>query len=277
MKKKILLVAMDVDGTILGKGKSISQRTKKVFAAAAKKKVHMVIATGRAAEAIPAEIQEMKGVEYIITSNGSSIFKLSDGSRIYGQDLPAGQIRQLMAFYEGWDCPIEVFVRGKAYTSSDYFKEPEKFGADSESADYVRRTRHPEADICQFVSDHEMEIEGINFIVYDEVMKQQMREGLEAFNDFYVTSSVRRYIEISHRDVCKATALEWLCQELGVSREETAAFGDGENDIEMIQYAGLGVAMENGVPAAKVRADLIAPPCDEDGVARVLEERVLEV
>jgi len=61
---------------------------------------------------------------------------------------------------------------------------------------------------------------------------------------------------------------------LGVLPEEVAAFGDGENDLEMIQYAGLGVAMGNAVPLLKQAADLVAPACDEDGAARVLEQLI---
>ena len=64
----------------------------------------------------------------------------------------------------------------------------------------------------------------------------------------------------------------WLAGELNILQEEIAAFGDGENDLEMIQYAGFGVAMGNAVESLKQAADCVAPPCEEDGVARVLEQ-----
>ena len=99
-----------------------------------------------------------------------------------------------------------------------------------------------------------------------------MRRRLEAFEGLYVTSSVPRYIEISHGSVCKRNALEWLAGKLDIPRQQIAAFGDGENDLEMIQYAGLGVAMGNAVELLKQAAVFIAPPCDKDGVACVLEQ-----
>lgn len=118
-----------------------------------------------------------------------------------------------------------------------------------------------------FVEEHKNEIEGINFILRDMELKAVMRRQLETFDGLYVTSSVPRYLEISHGSVCKQSALAWLVQKLGILPEEVAAFGDGENDLEMIQYAGLGVAMGNAVPLLKQAADLIAPACDEDGAA----------
>ena len=83
MKKEIELVAMDIDGKILGKNKTFSERMKTVFQKAAEKGIHLVVASGRAVQAVPEEIRRLQGVEYVISSNGSSIFRLSDGQRIY--------------------------------------------------------------------------------------------------------------------------------------------------------------------------------------------------
>ena len=103
-------------------------------------------------------------------------------------------------------------------------------------------------------------------------LKASMRRQLETFEGLYVTSSVPRYIEISHGSVCKRSALLWLAEELNIPQQQIAAFGDGENDLEMIQYAGFGVAMGNAVELLKQASDFIAPPCEEDGVACVLEQ-----
>lgn len=272
MKRNIRLVAMDIDGTILGKNKTLSERTKKVFERAAAIGVHLVAASGRAAEAIPKEIVNLRGVEYVISSNGSSIFRISDGKRIYGRDLTEEQMDKLLDFYSGYSCPMEVFIQGRPYTSQDYYNEPEKFGAGSSEAEYVRTTRHPVKDIRVFSELYKKEIEGVNFIVYNQEVKKEMRSRLESFEELYVTSSAPRYIEISHGDVCKRNALIHLAEYLEIHQKNIAAFGDGENDLEMIEYAGIGAAMENGTDLLKAAADMIAPSCEEDGVARALEE-----
>ena len=272
--KAIKLAAMDIDGTLIGRNKILTERTRKALTAAAAKGIHLVVASGRALQAIPAELTGIPGMEYVITSNGSSVFRLSDRKRIYAQDMAADQVQRLLAFYKNYDCPMEAFIRGVPYTSTEYFEHPAYFGAGPASVEYVRTTRQPVADMRAFVEEHKNEIEGINFILRDMELKAVMRRQLEAFDGLYVTSSVPRYLEISHGSVCKQSALAWLVDKLGVLPEEVAAFGDGENDLEMIQYAGLGVAMGNAVPLLKQAADLVAPACDEDGAARVLEQLI---
>ena len=75
--------------------------------------------------------------------------------------------------------------------------------------------------------------------------------------------------------VSKSARMSRVAERLGVRREETIAMGDGDNDIEMLEWAGLGIAMGNGMPAVKAAADWIAPPVDEDGVAVALRRFVL--
>jgi Cof subfamily protein (haloacid dehalogenase superfamily) len=272
MMRKIKLVAMDVDGTLIGKNKILTRRTKDTLTAAAAQNIHLVVASGRALQAVPAELIQIPGMEYVITSNGSSVFRLSDRKRIYGRDMTPEQIEKLLEFYEDYDCPMEAFICGVPYTSKTYFDHPENFGAGPLSVNYVCTTRHPVPDMRNFVKRHENEIEGINFIVHDMELKVAMRRQLETFEGLYVTSSVPRYIEISHGSVCKRSALMWLAEELNIPQQQIAAFGDGENDLEMIQYAGFGVAMGNAVELLRQASDFIAPPCEEDGVACVLEQ-----
>ena len=272
MHQSIKLVAMDIDGTLLGKTKALSTYTQNILTEAGKAGIHLVIASGRALQAIPEMLLNIEGMAYVITSNGSSIFRLSDKKRVYGKDLETYQIDRLLELYEQWGCPMEVFIEGKAYASEEYYEHPEAYGASETGSEYVRTTRKPVKNLREFVKENTDCIEGINYIVKNPKEKERMRQLLESVEDIYVTSSVPRYIEVSHGDVCKRNAIRWLADFLNVPTEEIAAFGDGENDIEMIEYAGYGVAMENGVDVLKDIADRVAPSVDEDGVARVLKE-----
>ena len=271
MSEKIRLAAMDIDGTLLGKNKKLTDYTIEVLDRAAAAGMHIVIASGRALQAIPETLCRVEGIEYVITSNGSSVFSLKNQERIFEKDMTSEQIMMILDFYRNYECPMEIFIKGIPYTSEEYFRFPERFGAFGSAAEYVKTTRNPVKDIRAFAMEHKDEIEGINFIMNHMELKTEMREKLEAMGGIYVTSSVPRYIEISHGDVCKYAALKWLANELNICPEEIIAFGDGENDLEMIQYAGIGVAMENGIDRVKKAADRIAPSCDENGVARVLE------
>ena len=103
--RKIKLVAMDVDGTLIGKNKILTRRTKDTLTAAAAQNIHLVVASGRALQAVPEELIQIPGMEYVITSNGSSVFRLSDRKRIYGRDMTPEQIenkeKQLLATVQG--------------------------------------------------------------------------------------------------------------------------------------------------------------------------------
>jgi 5-amino-6-(5-phospho-D-ribitylamino)uracil phosphatase len=87
----------------------------------------------------------------------------------------------------------------------------------------------------------------------------------------YISKSLPYFLEFASPEVTKATGLEFLSEHLGFTRERTVAFGDGENDIELVDWAGYGVAVENAHDQVKEVADLVCPSVDEEGVAQVIE------
>ena len=91
-------------------------------------------------------------------------------------------------------------------------------------------------------------------------------------SSLYVTRSLPYFCEVLHPDGGKDKALEWICEYLGIDRCETIAFGNGYNDVQMIQWAHLGVAVEGAVPDVIEVADSTVPPLEEDGVAQLLED-----
>ena len=146
------------------------------------------------------------------------------------------------------------------------------FGATLEQAEYVHATRTPIDDIRNFISDHSHELDALDIITdYTELREKALR-GLDEIDNIYITSSVDALVEISHKDSGKAAALAWLCSKLGIKSEEVIAFGNEENDREMLSWAGIGAAVSNSTESLLKDADVIAPDNDDDGVAKVLEE-----
>ncbi len=90
-----------------------------------------------------------------------------------------------------------------------------------------------------------------------------------------VVQSFPRYVELTHRDVSKAKAVEWLATRWGIPRKQVIAIGDQGNDCSMIEWAGLGVAMGNAIEDVKAVADYVAPSAEEDGVAAVIDRFIL--
>ena len=87
----------------------------------------------------------------------------------------------------------------------------------------------------------------------------------------YISKSLPEFVEFASPDVNKASGLEFLADRLGFSRERTVAFGDGENDVELVDWAGYGVAVANAHDRVLAAADLVCPSDEEEGVAQVLE------
>ena len=100
-------------------------------------------------------------------------------------------------------------------------------------------------------------------------------ELYESDKDIYITSSVKQLIEISYKDAGKRSGVQYLAGLLGIDRKDIAAFGDADNDIDMIQFAGYGVVMGNATEHLKSIADYVTKSNDEDGVAYAIENILL--
>ena len=87
----------------------------------------------------------------------------------------------------------------------------------------------------------------------------------------HISKSLPHFLEFAAAGVTKGSGLEFLSARLGFTREQTIGFGDGENDVELIEWAGYGIAVENAHPRVKAVADWVCPSADEEGVAQVLE------
>ena len=256
------LIALDLDGTTLNSQGKVSLYTKKVLEKAIQKGIHVVIASGRALSAIPEDVLNIRGLEYIITSNGSSIFELPDSRRIYANDMKPGVV---MSF------PFEVFIGGHAYTMQAYYDCPTDFGVPERMNHYVRTTRTPVSDMPDFMMKHCDEIEGIDMIVPDQTQKQKVIAVLAKISNLYITSSESYYIEMASGSVSKASALQALAAQFHITPEQVMAFGDSDNDIELLSYAGCGVAMQNATANLMKAASAVTRSNNEDGVAFYLE------
>lgn len=114
-------------------------------------------------------------------------------------------------------------------------------------------------------------------IAPEDAVRAQVVALRERFGDrLFVVQSQPTFLEVAHRDVNKGVALAKLAEGLGVPMAEVVAVGDGQNDVDMIRAAGLGVAMGNGHPELKAAADRITGSLAEDGVAQLIEALMLE-
>ena len=272
---KTSLIAFDLDGTLLDGAGHLSVRTKEVLHKAAGHGIHLVAASGRPFTALPGDLVRCPDIHYAITSNGSSIFILPGGQRVYACDMEPEMVRQVLKVAQALPWPLEAFIGGRGCSPADYVRDASAFGLGAAAASYVRATRTPVEDIYAFIHAHENEIEGLNLIVSDPAAKEALQDRLGQIPGMFITASTGYYIEMANGCVSKSASLAWLAARLGVPMSETAAFGDSLNDLDLIRAAGLGVAMDNALPLLKDAADAIAPHHAEDGVADFIERYLL--
>ena len=275
--EKISLIALDLDGTTLVRGR-ITPRTRRALGTAVKKGIHVVIATGRAWCALPKDIFRIRGLEYVVTSNGAMITDLRSGEVIYENCIDPEPLKQVAGLLrENSRFPVEVFTGGKAYIGRPVFEDIRDHGSTYMSRSYILRTRQPVDQIYDFLEEHISAIENINIHFEQFEDKAAMKEILEQIPAITVTSSVPHNLEIGGATTSKASGLAALCSILHTDLSSAMACGDSPNDMAMLAEVGLGVAMGNGEPEVRAMADFVAPSNEDEGVALAVERFALGV
>ncbi len=295
----VRLIAFDLDNTFLYDADTVSRGNREALEDAAAEHVMTAIASGRVFTSLPAAVLAVPSVEYAITSNGAAIYKLPkeegrldengrfDADRcftharcIHRISLPEDRVRAIMKLLEEYPSdryPVsfETFINGKAYSCEDYIRRPERYGLSPAYIEYVRTTRTMVADMRQFILDHADTLDGLDLQIGDPAVRDEIRSRLMAeVPDIYITASVTNRIEMSNASAGKAAGLRYLMNILGIKKGETAAFGDADNDIDMICAAGTGIAMRNGTPSCRKAADYVTKACREDGFAWAVHGRL---
>lgn len=273
----IKLIALDLDGTTLRKGSILSDETKTALEEAIAKGVHVVIATGRTFASLPECIFGIKGLEYVITSNGAHITELSKDETIYSNCADGKAIETIRdLLFENQKFPVEVFTDGHAYIDQAVYDDIKANGSDYMDANYILKTRNPIPSVYDFMLEHKGDIENINIHFRELDDKAKFNEVLRAYEGITVTSSMPHNIEIGGETTSKATAIWNLCQILDIGEENVMAVGDSPNDSAMIKASGLGIAMGNALEEVKAIADYVTLSNSEDGVAHAVRKFVLD-
>lgn len=271
-KGKIRLAALDLDGTALRSDGTLSDYSKRMLERAKRAGIHIAAASGRAYASLPEELLAMECVEYAVTSNGAAVCETRTGRRLRECRLKREAVRALIMIGREAGVTAEGFVDGVPYAERSYVENPVHFGASLYSVPYVKRTRRPVEDIYAFLWEHGDELDSLDLIVGDARTKAELRRRiLSEAPGVYLTSSVPTLLEASDERAGKAAGLSFLAGYLGVAQEETVAFGNEENDVDMMRWAGIGVAVENAPAGVRAAADQITGTNDADGVGMWLE------
>lgn len=268
---KIKCIALDLDDTLLKNTKEISGENRKALDYCISQGVRTVIASGRAFGSLPKSVTEIPGITYAITSNGAAVYNVKEKTCVMRNCIEEEAVKKLLGIIRKELSVYEVFVEGIPYASAQYVNDPVKFGAYAHSIDYVKRTRKPVEDLDRFVLKNAGRLESMDFIVPDPSRKKEIWERTQKeVPGIYMTSSLPHLIEISREGSGKHTALEFLLKKWGISPVETAAFGNGDNDWEMLDFVKYGIAVRNASEKCREAAWAVTDSNEDDGVAAAI-------
>jgi hypothetical protein len=272
---QIKMVALDLDGTTLNSEREITPRTIAAFEACRDKGVHVVVSTGRTYTALPENVTGAPGIEYAITSNGAHINDIKTGEAIYSDFLDPSAVEEVARLKAETGAFIEVFIDGVAYTDESYLEDVRTNGCAYRSAEYVLWSRKGKPNVSAFMLENKDRVENVNFIFATLDRLEECRTQIESIDKATITTSFPNNLEVGGPNTSKKTALIELMKRLDVDKSELMCCGDAPNDIQMLELAAVGVAVDNAWGGTKDHADYITASNDNDGVAKAIEKFVL--
>lgn len=272
MHKDIKIIALDLDGTLLDSRKNLSPRNLEALKKAADHGIEIVPTTGRFFGAMPKVIQDLPFLNYAITINGAEVLDIRRQTAISKAEIPMVQAIKIMEYLDTLPVIYDCYMDNWGWMTKSLQDRAEEFVVDLHYLKMVRELRQPVEDLKAFVAEKGHDVQKIQLFTRDMDLRAKLLRVLETiFKDTAISSSISNNIEINHIQANKGEALSSLAAHLGCSVAQTMAFGDGLNDLSMIEMAGVGIVMENGLPEVKGKADYITASCDENGVALGIE------
>ena len=267
----IKCIALDLDRTTLDENGRLSPGNRAALEKAMARGIEVVVASGRGYAGLPEEIRTFPGLHYAITSNGSAIYRLADGQALRRWLMPAQSVAQIRRLCRGSGASYAVFIDGQGYAPTWYLDNLEEYGVTGYGVQYVRSTCRPVEDWEGFLDRHQGELDSFDVMHNDPAVREPLFASLRRETEgVYFTSSAPHMLEISQADTGKGNGLRWLMDYLGFTPDQCIAFGDGENDVDLLRAVGYGVAVENAAAACKEAAVYVTRAHHQDGVAYAL-------
>ncbi|MGE5675116.1 MAG: Cof-type HAD-IIB family hydrolase [Mycobacterium leprae] len=279
------LIAMDLDGTLLNSQMTISPRTREALAAARARGVHTVVVTGRSPHSA-LYWSRMVGGGPVICCTGAAVLD-EEGRAVLTRPIPPAPLLRLLEICQESGLLVECYTESAIILDRYWLhvwgyirwvKGGLGFWRSVQSWRRFARVNH----IRRVPSLLRLYRQGkgapvlkLMVLGRDPALSQVRVRLAREMPGLEVTSSGVDNLEVTAAGVTKGITLELLAGRMQIPRQAIVAVGDSENDLSMLAYAGLGVAMGNAPESVKAAADLVTATCDEDGVAQLVEEQIL--
>ena len=229
---------------------------------------------------MPEAVRELPFVRYAITINGAEVFDGREGRAIVREEIPVATAIEIMKMLDGHDVIYDCYRSDWGWMTASMQAKAEDYATDEHYLAMVMDFRRPVPELKAHLAETAAEGDVQKIMLFSRrspesaalALRPLADEVAKAFPEISVTSSTRNNLELNIRSANKGNALRRLAEHLGLTLANCMSFGDGLNDLSMIEAAGVGVAMANAVPEVKNAAKFIAPSNDEDGVAKGIDK-----
>lgn len=269
--KDIRLIGVDLDGTLLTDDKELTPELKNKIIDLCQKGIHFVPITGRPLTGIPDCLNEIEELEYVITSNGSQITHFKTGTPLFSFPISNSKANEIISILEGRDCMYEVFADGVGYIKQDEFEFHKSRFDGTPFGEYLFKSRKVVPSILELFLGTQKDADEVFILCNSQADRDELVEIFKGINGIQLCIIADKFLEITKENTNKGNALAVLCDYFGISLSQTIAFGDGENDLQFLERAGISVAMENAVDEVKKKADFVTKSNNENGVLEVLK------
>ncbi len=270
---EIKLLVVDIDGTIAGKSNSVSTRVKETIKQAQAKGVQVAIATGRMYRSALRFHQEIASTLPLIAYQGAWIQDPADGKFHRHLSVPKDFCERLLDYFEQPELKnllsVHFYINDELYVrelTRDTKLYAKRSGINAIAVGDLRKTLSNEpTKILALCDDTE---------IIDNLLGNL--RSLYTPAELYLTKSVATFFEATNPLVNKGTGVRYIAEELlAIKNTNVMTIGDNFNDVEMLEYAGVGVAMEDAPTEVKEIADWVTPSVEKDGVAIAIEKFLL--
>lgn len=269
-------IILDIDGTLVNSQKKISERTKKALLLAQEKGIKLILASGRPIRGMMNVMHELEMDKHhglVVAYNGASVMDCESKEIVFNKAMTPEEAQSVLNHVKNFDVIPMVAKDETMYVNNVYngmlmYKNNliNIIEYESRGGNYLLCEK---SDLAAFV---DFPLNKILLAGDPDYLKENYSKISEPFKGKLSSMfTAAFYYEFTAQGIDKANALNEVLVPMGIKPEDTISFGDGQNDLSIINFAGIGVAMGNAVEELKNAADEITLSNDEDGIAHVLD------
>ncbi len=255
-------IACDLDRTLIGEDSVLRPRTRDALRAARAAGLHTIIATGRMFRSVRPYAEAAGLDDPLVCYQGAVVADPATGEFLRHEPIPLAEAREAIAAVQAEGFGLNCYVGDELYVAAET-PESQRY------ATFQSIPIHTVGPLLDWLTEEPTKLVTIGDP--DELDALELRLKAHFGDRLFISKSLPYFLEFARAGVTKGSGMAFVAERLGFAAAETVAFGDGENDVELLEWAGHSVAVANAHPRALAAADEVCPSVDDEGVAQTIE------